>query len=675
MSLTFFALPLLLLVFFQVGFLPYHSSSITWWHRFILVADTFVLVVYFRYLRHIGRSTKLRLSGWVHEGIGRARVVVSRLSLRIFGRHYGTLIARVAGLLFRGTQKGSTFAIRYVSPNRIVIGVMLLFSFCVATLPDDDLDKAMASIPYLSERLPYGEPKEKMVDNKEHPSNCPAGEGAARCAFYLTAYLFEHQVNQATGKSGNWLGWSRNLIVTDKDLVEDDKKEKQLSLRGRDLRYATLDRSDVKRSDLFEAKLDGARLVQANLNAANLRKANLQGADLSEASLEGANLSHASLLGANLSKASLQGANLGYASLQGALLFQASLQGSDLGHARLHGANLSGANLQGADLDGAGLQGAILFGARLQGASLVGTGLQGADLGGARLQGAHLVGAGLQGAYLVGASLQGANVVGAKIWNTPLPVALDGASFLRLEVRALDSGERQQLGKTLAELLKLHQVMKQERIPGSEQVNVALTMLDAGVGPLLKTAGQDKWKAGDEDLKAWCGLERRPPPDSARLGRYLGRLACTDDTEKAYMAQQLINRISESTASAFVEAFKGCPAVDRIPSDMRSGLEKTAQQVRANRERIELAQKAARFACTDATDMAYAARLLVVRALRQQPETFLETFRGCPTNAGLPGDLKSLLSLAAIREQRKRLLRSGSSTPSEPPKICASPKQ
>ena len=40
MSLTLVVFPLLLLTFFQIGFLPYHSEPITWWHRGMLVADT-----------------------------------------------------------------------------------------------------------------------------------------------------------------------------------------------------------------------------------------------------------------------------------------------------------------------------------------------------------------------------------------------------------------------------------------------------------------------------------------------------------------------------------------------------------------------------------------------------------------------------------------------------------
>src|SRR5207244_1193032 len=63
----------------------------------------------------------------------------------------------------------------------------------------------------------------------------------------------------------------RNIVVTDSDLIEENKAEggdKRLKLRGRDLRYAKLDRTDMRGADLTGAALDGASLVGANLEDA-----------------------------------------------------------------------------------------------------------------------------------------------------------------------------------------------------------------------------------------------------------------------------------------------------------------------------------------------------------------------------------------------------------------------
>ena len=497
-SLTLGVMPLLLLLFFQIGFLPYHSEPITWWHRGMLLTDASAVVVLARYIA-------------------------------------------------RGDQE--TFIIHSIVPNRLVIVILMFFSTCVATLPDtpwDPLDEWMASIVSLREPVPYCRVTTvKTAYGKEEQTECPEITSAKRHAFYLTALLFERKVNDTTGKSDSMLGWSRNLIVTDKNLVDDDKT--RLSLRGRDLRYATLDRSRLKRSDFYGAKLAGSRLVETDLYAANFRTADLQGADLSRARLQGADLSGARLQGADLSRAGLQGADLTGAGLQGARLFftrlqganltesglqgadltaadlqgadltRARLQGADLPLARLHGADLSrarlqGANLpvaglQGADLTGARLQGANLSSARLQGADLTGAGLQGANLTAAELQGADLTGAGLQGADLPLAKLQGANLTGAKFWKSGTPGekgapvggdAWDLVSFAQIGIRPLDDDERKMLGEVGVQLEKLQKDMAKEGAVGRERVEAALKQVAARMSPLLETKDDDKWRLGED---------------------------------------------------------------------------------------------------------------------------------------------------------------------------------
>ena len=60
----------------------------------------------------------------------------------------------------------------------------------------------------------------------------------------------------------------RNLIVTDTDLVVDKDVtpgEPSINLRGRDLRFAKLDRTDLHQADMTGANLEGASLVGADL--------------------------------------------------------------------------------------------------------------------------------------------------------------------------------------------------------------------------------------------------------------------------------------------------------------------------------------------------------------------------------------------------------------------------
>jgi uncharacterized protein YjbI with pentapeptide repeats len=158
--------------------------------------------------------------------------------------------------------------------------------------------------------------------------------------------------------------------------------------RSRELRCGRFDGADLSYVDFANADLSGADLRYAQLQGANFPLARLQGANLSGAQLQRAYLADAQMQGADLSFAQLQGAVLrsqdgvdlwgevyllkllGGAQLQGADLHSAELQGADLAHAQLQGANLRNAGLQGADLVSARLQGADLGSARLAGASL-----------------------------------------------------------------------------------------------------------------------------------------------------------------------------------------------------------------------------------------------------------------------------------------------------------------
>jgi uncharacterized protein YjbI with pentapeptide repeats len=598
-SLTLVVFPMLLLTFFQIGFLAYHSEPITWWHRGMLALDVGVVWCLARHLVRVDPTSKIRLTDWWHATsrtkwrfiVGWRRAVDRTRSALVSRTSPGANLLRP---LLIGARRSGTFAIRVVAPTLVVIVALMLFSFCVATLPDSPdtwirLDKWMASIPLLSEPVPYCRPTpQRTAYGSEEFTRCPEVTSATRRALYPTAVLFERQVNETIGRSDSLLGWSRNLIVTDKDLVKDDKTESRLNLRGRDLRYATLDRANLRRADLHGAKLGGARLVATNLNSANFRIASLHGADLTWAELQGASLLRARLQGAYLIWAGLQGADLSGARLQGASLFRARLLGADLTWAELQGADLTGASLQGADLSGARLQGADLFWAELQGANLTGSRLHGTNLTGAELQGANLTRVELLGADLTEAKLQGADLSGARIWrvSTPdsrgVPVGRDGrylVSFAQMDIRTVNDDERKVFREAIANLEMLHVTMKKDGAPSHQRVEDASKKVVARINPLLETADNDKWSIRDE-LRAWCELERQPPPDPVELSTYLARLACTDNTDKGYLAQRLIDRVLERAPNIFLEGIKGCPVLPRISADIKARLERAAQQDR-----------------------------------------------------------------------------------------------
>ena len=151
-----------------------------------------------------------------------------------------------------------------------------------------------------------------------------------------------------------------------------------INLRGRDLRFARLDRAELPQTDLTGARLDGASLTGADLRGARLGCANAsalprvgrprkgglhvgQGRVRRRAEqMTGAKLTGADLRGANFDEAVLAKAN------DRALMIGATFERAKLGDR----ADLSGDVPDAASLLRAGLQGAVLTGARLEMADL-----------------------------------------------------------------------------------------------------------------------------------------------------------------------------------------------------------------------------------------------------------------------------------------------------------------
>lgn len=277
-------LPLLLLLDFQVTFLPAHDLNVTWAHRIYLTSLLTVMLIFGVFMRFPEKS---------------------------FLGGFGANILKHPGSL-TGTL--------------IVCLAALFFSFCVATVPDERMDRAMRAIPAARLAVPQG-----------YDPALGAALAGERHAFWPTAVLFEGGVDHLSGRPQSIFG--RNLVVTDADLVPDggdNRGEVSISLRRRDLRYATFDRSDLHQADLTGAILTGASLREADLRGVKAEQADLQNADLRKTRLDHAVLSGGVALPANLRFARLE---------------QANLEGADLRSAEIEGAALSGAKVKGAKLD------------------------------------------------------------------------------------------------------------------------------------------------------------------------------------------------------------------------------------------------------------------------------------------------------------------------------------
>jgi uncharacterized protein YjbI with pentapeptide repeats len=424
--ITLVAGPILLLLFFELQFLPYHDEIISWWQRIAVGIDLGLLWLF-----------------W-------PRIAVRKTDPDVKGETRFRVVHRLQ-------SAGS-------------IGIMLILS--LGSLP---LLLLIATFP--GEKL-----QQTVQDWVEKPARAWI---SAKYQVPVRVWLVAGRPNELTRRPDSL--FSDRLVLPGLDVIDHAKYDtdakiatapETVSLRGRELQGAVLIGADLRRIDFTRANLQGASLNEANLQDANLVGAHLEGADLSYAHLERANLScgfdhskaregadphcadlrdaflsHTYLNGADLRGAELHGADLNGADFHGTNLSYADLHGADLRQGHLRGANLSQAHLQGADFSYAALQGADLSSAGLQGADLSTTHLQGADLRHANLQGADLGGAGLQGVDLRDADLQGGNLRGTDLQGAALTQAhLEGADLSHAGLQGADLTYAHLQGVTLNEV-------------------------------------------------------------------------------------------------------------------------------------------------------------------------------------------------------------------------------
>jgi uncharacterized protein YjbI with pentapeptide repeats len=440
----------------------------------------------------------------------------------------------------------------------LVTGLLLaaaaLFSLTVATVPGEGVDAA-------------------------------AHQGNARGAGTLFGYAVPGL--PATPQGALFGVFHRNLNVTDADLVVDRSATlgaPTLNLRGRDLRFARLDRSNLHQADLTGADLEGVSLVGADLRGAQMGCADpnqllladsrsaagcasARGANLSKARLSGARMAGIDLRGARLEEAQLDGAQLAQAAMSGANLAGARLDRADLAGAALSGASLPRASLQGADLTGAKLQLADFTGAALQGANLSLAALEGALLRNAELDGANLRRAVLLGADMSGAKMQAADLAGAQVWRTRPPGG-EGSAFAdtaQILLRPPTDEELAALGASLARI---------------EDGALKTRLGDALAG--LADAGQNSGWATSPEQQLWQGLARSASELATtegyriRLTEALARLMCrprfADGAVAASIARRAMAQGFKGDVAAVYDKLRAadCPAATAVgPALMR----------------------------------------------------------------------------------------------------------
>lgn len=302
--------PVLLLVFFQLQFLPYHDEAASWWQRVAVFLDLVLLWLL-----------------WPSIALG------ASLRWREFAR------IKTAGLL-------------------LLSAVPALLVFTVATFPGEWLNENSPAMPLVP---PEWTPHRLLVAGA-------VDEIAQRPRSVWSNRLIVPGIDAVD--RGKYDSEAKIAAVVATVSLRGRRLEGAVlsgaKLRKADFTGAQLSQANLDRADLREANLScGGKAGFEDRKCTDLR-----GASLDDTQLQGAMLDYARLQGASLNRAQLQGASLGFTELRGASLSFAELHGTFLGGARLQGAVLDNAKLQGAALDSANLQGASLDEAQLQGAFL-----------------------------------------------------------------------------------------------------------------------------------------------------------------------------------------------------------------------------------------------------------------------------------------------------------------
>ena len=134
----------------------------------------------------------------------------------------------------------------------------------------------------------------------------------------------------------------------------------RVSFRFAKLHCADLSHAKLEGADLVGVKLVGAKLTGARLNGAILKGADLSGADLRNAQINGADLSElfpgrnaifdkTNLDGAELTRTQLNGANLRKVTMRGAYLYKTQLNGANLDLLHLEGASFGSVGTAGVE--------------------------------------------------------------------------------------------------------------------------------------------------------------------------------------------------------------------------------------------------------------------------------------------------------------------------------------
>jgi uncharacterized protein YjbI with pentapeptide repeats len=424
-TITLYALPLVVLLYFQALLLPYHSKTVLWIHRLQIVADVgFMLLI-----NSWSPSSGQRLADLPRYILGRpGRRLTARLAIR----------AKNAAIFFRRHRS----AVR----STLVHGPVLIVSLLLFAIPGEPQAVVWNTINTI--RI-YDTPDDSGF--LEH-------FGLHRNLKLRFATLWQKEVppELLAVYEAQWLKLGE-APVPDKDSMLAARRAHggRIDLRGRDLSFADLFGSTIIGADFTGADLTEATLAQANVSGSNfsdatLARSNLLLADASEAVFQSATMTDSFLSGANFDGADFTTADISGSGMEdsraiNADFFRVSAQGVSFGRSLLAGANFEEAILFGADF-----RESRLLGAKFPGAHALGAGFDRADARFAEWTGAHLAAASFYRADLTGARFVSARLMGASLKGA----AVTGAVFDEADVTLNDlRAQRIDTGLTATKVL------------------------------------------------------------------------------------------------------------------------------------------------------------------------------------------------------------------------------
>jgi uncharacterized protein YjbI with pentapeptide repeats len=355
--------PALVLIVFEVKFLPYHSLLVTWTHRALIAIDLLAVLTLWA-----GAVQPDRDIGWralLNDRVGLALAVVILLvacfAITMPGESTRALTRYLSAPTFTDQEHPDCWA-----PAVIIALLSDSLSLRGQDFVDDDRLAKIVAAAKASQLPPHRSERTRLFRERD-----------LRCGHF----------------------------------------------EGVDLRRVDLSGSDLSGASLRGAHLEGALFYGVRARQAVFDAAELQGASFSFEEDNGAKtgdelLKPAELQGSSFIDAQMQGALLRSAQLQGARLRGARLEGADLDDAALQGAVLDAARLHGATLKGARLQAAMLVGTQAPGATFADAQLQAAALGSGQLLAADFTRALLQGVRFDNARLRLADFSGAHLWRS-----------------------------------------------------------------------------------------------------------------------------------------------------------------------------------------------------------------------------------------------------------------